>query len=73
VDSQGGVSGARPDAMKGTGIRRQRGMPAVEVNGAEFFTLNQTGGWALELQGVFLFSAMAVALIGPGRYRVNDR
>ena len=40
---------------------------------AEFFTLNQTGGWALELQGMFLFAAVAVALIGPGRYRINDR
>jgi putative oxidoreductase len=43
------------------------------VHGAEFFTRNQTGGWALELQGMFLFTAIALALIGPGRYRVNDQ
>ena len=43
------------------------------VHGAEFFTLNQTGGWALELQGMFLFTAVALALIGPGSYRINDR
>ena len=43
------------------------------VHGAEFFTLNQTGGWALELQGMFLFTAIAVALIGPGHYRINDK
>jgi putative oxidoreductase len=43
------------------------------VHGAEFFTLNQTGGWALELQGMFLLTAVAIALIGPGRYQVNDR
>ena len=43
------------------------------AHGAEFFTLNQTGGWSLELQGMFLFTAIAVALIGPGRYRINDR
>ena len=43
------------------------------VHGAEFFTRNQTGGWALELQGMFLFTAVAIALLGPGRYRVNDR
>jgi putative oxidoreductase len=43
------------------------------VHGAELFTRNQTGGWALELQGMFLFTAIALALIGPGRYRVNDR
>lgn len=43
------------------------------VHGAEFFTLNQSGGWALELQGMFLFTAIALALIGPGLYRINDR
>jgi putative oxidoreductase len=43
------------------------------VHGAEFFTRNQTGGWALELQGMFLFTAIVIALIGPGHYRVNDR
>jgi putative oxidoreductase len=43
------------------------------VHGAEFFTLNQTGGWTLELQGMFLFSAVALALIGPGHYRINDK
>ncbi len=42
------------------------------VHGAEFFTLNQTGGWTLELQGMFLFTAIAIALIGPGRFRIND-
>lgn len=43
------------------------------VHGAEFFTRNQTGGWTLELQGMFLFTAIAVALIGPGRYGINDK
>ena len=35
--------------------------------------LNEQGGWALELQGMFLFTAIAVALLGPGRYSVNGR
>jgi putative oxidoreductase len=43
------------------------------AHGAEFFSLNQTGGWALELQGMFLLTAVALALIGPGRYGINDR
>lgn len=43
------------------------------VHGAEISALNQTGGWAIELQAMFLFTAVAVALIGPGRYAVNDR
>lgn len=43
------------------------------VHGAELFKLNQSGGWALELQGMFLFTAIALALMGPGRYRFNDK
>jgi putative oxidoreductase len=43
------------------------------VHGAEISKLNESGGWALELQGMFLFAAIALALIGPGRYSVNDR
>ena len=35
--------------------------------------LNGQGGWALELQGMFLFTAIAIALIGPGRYAINQR
>lgn len=43
------------------------------VHRAEFFTLGQSGGWALELQGMFLVTAVALALIGPGQYRINDK
>ena len=32
----------------------------------ELFTLSKTGGWALELQGMFFFTAVAVALLGAG-------
>jgi putative oxidoreductase len=35
--------------------------------------LNEQGGWALELQGMFLATAVAIALIGPGRYSVNGK
>lgn len=40
---------------------------------AEIFSLGNTGGWAIELQGMFLFTAIAVALIGPGRFSVNGK
>ena len=33
----------------------------------------QTGGWALELQGMYLATALALALFGPGRYSANGR
>jgi putative oxidoreductase len=38
---------------------------------SQFFTLNETGGWALELQGMFFFAAVAVALLGAGRYSIG--
>lgn len=41
------------------------------VHTSQFFTLNETGGWALELQGMFFFAAVAVALMGAGRYSVG--
>lgn len=33
--------------------------------------LNEQGGWAIELQAMFLGAAAAVALAGPGRYSLN--
>lgn len=35
--------------------------------------LTGTGGWSLELQGMFLVTALALALLGPGRFSVNER
>ncbi|MDB5960196.1 MAG: GntR family transcriptional regulator, partial [Massilia sp.] len=41
------------------------------VHTSQLFTLNETGGWALELQGMYFFSAVAIALLGAGRYSVG--
>ena len=38
---------------------------------SQFFTINGTGGWALELQGMYLAGALAVALLGAGRYSLG--
>jgi len=38
----------------------------VLVHTGDFMKLNQTGGWELELQAMFLATAMAAALFGPG-------
>jgi putative oxidoreductase len=44
------------------------------VHASQLASLNpQSGGWALELQGMYLFTAVALALIGPGRFAVNNR
>lgn len=39
----------------------------------QLFSLGPTGGWALELQGFFLFTALALAFTGPGRLSLNGR
>jgi len=48
---------------------------AIALVGAhDMFALNpKTGGMALELEYFYLFSAIALALIGPGRYAVNQK
>ena len=38
------------------------------VHTGQLFSRNETGGWALELQGMFFIAALAVALLGAGRY-----
>ncbi len=44
------------------------------VHGAELFLIDpQSGGLALELQYLYMFAAIALALIGPGRYAVNQK
>ena len=39
----------------------------------QLFALNDNGGWALELQAMFLFTAIALAVMGPGRYSINAK
>ncbi len=39
----------------------------------ELFDLTQHGGWALELQGFFLLTALALMFTGPGRMSLNGR
>jgi putative oxidoreductase len=38
----------------------------VLVHTGELFTLTQNGGWALELQGLFLFGGLAILFLGSG-------
>ena len=43
----------------------------VLVHTGELFTLSQSGGWALELQGFYLFCGLAVLLLGSGKLAVK--
>ncbi|MDB5879306.1 MAG: GntR family transcriptional regulator [Variovorax sp.] len=38
---------------------------------SQLFTIGKTGGWTLELQGMFLFTAIALAFLGAGRFSVG--
>ena len=42
------------------------------VHGHQLLTLSGSGGWSLELQGFFLFTAMAVIFLGPGKYKLKN-
>lgn len=37
------------------------------AHAGELFLLGNSGGWALELQGLFLFGALAMVFLGSGR------
>jgi putative oxidoreductase len=41
------------------------------VHAGELFQLTKNGGWALELQGLYLFGALAIALQGSGKYAIR--
>ncbi len=43
----------------------------VLVHSDEFLTLDETGGWALELQGFFLLCGLAIFLMGSGRFSIR--
>lgn len=43
------------------------------VHGSDIFTLSETGGWALELQGLYFFGALALVFTGGGKYALSNK
>jgi putative oxidoreductase len=43
------------------------------VHMGQFGQFTDQGGWALELQAMYLGTALALVLLGPGRYSANGR
>ncbi|TFW23142.1 DoxX family protein [Massilia arenosa] len=41
------------------------------VHTSQIFTRNDTGGWAIELQMLYFGTAIAIALLGAGRYSLG--
>ncbi|MBW7471804.1 DoxX family protein [Marinobacter sp. M216] len=42
------------------------------VHSHQLLSLGGNGGWALELQGFFLFTAVGLIFLGPGRYKLKN-
>lgn len=45
----------------------------LTVHAGDIFSLNQFGGWAIELQAFYLFGALAIFFIGGGNYVISDK
>lgn len=43
------------------------------AHSSQLLDIGKSGGWALELQGFFLFTAIVIALIGPGKFGINRK
>ena len=44
------------------------------TSGSELFAINpKSGGLAIELEYMFMFTAIALGLLGPGRYAFNQK
>ncbi|TWT54372.1 putative oxidoreductase CatD [Rubripirellula amarantea] len=41
------------------------------AHAGDLFSLGDHGGWAVELAGLYLFGAVAIALLGPGRFALK--
>ncbi len=47
-------------------------MAVLLAHSQDVFTLTKHGGWGVELQGLYLFGALAVACLGAGAYAVSS-
>ena len=45
----------------------------VLMHRSDLFKMGDQGGWALELQAMFVFTALALVLMSPGRYAMTKR
>ncbi|RRD60774.1 DoxX family protein [Tannerella forsythia] len=43
------------------------------VHAGDIFALGNTGGWAIELQGLYLFGALTLMFTGAGKYALSQK
>lgn len=43
------------------------------VHSGDIFTLNQYGGWSVELLGLYLFGGLALCFTGSGTYAISSK
>ena len=69
-------------ALLVTGFHARIGASLIAINmviaillahSGDLLSLTPHGGWRLELQGMYLFTALALVCIGPGRFSLNQR
>lgn len=45
----------------------------ILVHSSDIFTLNQHGGWGIELLGLYLFGAVALIFTGGGKFSLSSK
>ncbi|WP_394746916.1 DoxX family protein [Spongiimicrobium salis] len=45
----------------------------ITTHAGEIFSLNQFGGWAIELQAFYLFGAVVIFFTGSGKYAIDRK
>ncbi len=46
---------------------------ALLVHAQDIFTLNEQGGWTVELLGLFFFGAVVLIFTGGGKYAISNK
>lgn len=41
------------------------------AHSSDIFSINQYGGWAIELQALYLFGAISIIFLGAGKYAIS--
>ncbi len=43
------------------------------VHTGDIFSVTSHGGWGIELQAFYIFSAVAIMMLGPGKFRLTKK